>query len=72
KLADSNGLKSIAFPAISTGIFGYPLKEAGEISIRAIIDTVPELKNIKKIRFVLFDEISFSIFSEELKKYKNL
>ncbi|HOM27599.1 MAG TPA: macro domain-containing protein [bacterium] len=72
KLADEKGLKSIAFPAISTGIFGYPLKEAGEISIRAIIDTVPELKNIKKIRFVLFDEISFSIFSEELKKYKNL
>ncbi|HPO51775.1 MAG TPA: macro domain-containing protein, partial [bacterium] len=69
-LADSKGLKSIAFPAISTGIFGYPLEEAAEVSIRAVIKTIKELKSLKKVRFVLFDEKSFSVFEQALKKYE--
>jgi O-acetyl-ADP-ribose deacetylase (regulator of RNase III) len=68
KLADENELKSIAFPAISTGIFGYPLEEAAEISIKAIIETIPSLKSIKKIRLVLFDEKSFSVFSKKMEE----
>jgi O-acetyl-ADP-ribose deacetylase (regulator of RNase III) len=68
KLADSKGLKSIAFPAISTGIFGYPVDEAAEVSIKAVIETVPSLKSIKLIRFVLFDEKIYSIFKEKLEK----
>ncbi|MGC8977035.1 MAG: macro domain-containing protein [Candidatus Ratteibacteria bacterium] len=69
RLADKNGLKSIAFPAISTGIFGYPVEEAAEVSIKAVIETIPELKNIKKIRFVLFDEKTYSIFSKKLTEF---
>jgi O-acetyl-ADP-ribose deacetylase (regulator of RNase III) len=69
KLADSKGLKSIAFPAISTGIFGYPLEEAAEVSIKAVIETIPSLKSIKLIRFVLFDEKTYSIFKEKLASY---
>jgi O-acetyl-ADP-ribose deacetylase (regulator of RNase III) len=68
KLADEKGLKSIAFPAISTGIFGYPIEEAAEVSIKAVIETIPELKSIRKIRFVLFDEKTFSVFSRKLKE----
>lgn len=62
KLADKNGLSSIAFPAISTGIFGYPLEEAAEVSINAVIEEIPNLKSIKRIRFVLFDEKAYLIF----------
>ncbi|HOQ81864.1 MAG TPA: macro domain-containing protein, partial [bacterium] len=68
KLADNKGLCSIAFPAISTGIFGYPIEEAAEVSLKAVIGFVPELKTIKKIRFVLFDEHSFVVFSRKLKE----
>jgi len=68
KLADEKNLKSIAFPAISTGIFGYPLEEAAEVSIKAVIEIIPSLKSIKKIRFVLFDDKSFSVFSKKLEE----
>lgn len=64
-IADKKGLKSIAFPAISTGIFGYPVEKAAEVSLRAVIEKIPHLKSIKKIRFVLFDEKTYKIFKEK-------
>ncbi|MCX7870587.1 MAG: macro domain-containing protein [bacterium] len=65
-LADKNGLKSIAFPSISTGIFGYPVNQASEIAIKAIIKTLPNLKNIVLIRFVLFSDTDFNTYKESL------
>ena len=41
-LAKANGLHSIAFPAISTGVYGYPVKEAAEVSYRAVTDWLAE------------------------------
>lgn len=69
KIADENNVESIAFPAISTGIFGYPIEEAAEVSIKAIVDTTPILKKIKVIRIVLFDFDSFSIHKNVLEKF---
>ena len=68
RLADKNRLTSIAFPAISTGIFGYPVEEAAEVSIKAVLRTVPSLSSIKMIRFVLFDQESFEIFEQKMKE----
>lgn len=65
-LADKNNIKSIAFPAISTGIFGYPIEEAAEVAIKAIIDTTSILNNIKLVRIVLFDNESHSIHKNVL------
>ncbi len=53
KLAEEKGIKSIAFPAISTGIFGYPIEEAAKVAFSTIIEKAPSLKHVKKIRFVL-------------------
>lgn len=69
KIADENNVESIAFPAISTGIFGYPIEDAAEVSIKAIVDTTPILKKIKVIRIVLFDFDSFSIHKNVLEKF---
>ncbi len=55
-LADSNGIKSIAFPAISTGAFGYPMEDAAEIAMEAVISHLDELSAVTLIRFVLFSE----------------
>lgn len=55
-LAEENGVASIAFPAISTGIFGYPIEEAVEVAIRAVQDTAQSLSIVRLIRFVLFSE----------------
>ena len=63
KVADENGIKSIAFPSISTGIYGYPLKEATVIAINTIKEYFKENKsNIEIVEFDLFDDYTFKMF----------
>ncbi len=52
--ADELELTSIAFPAISTGAFGYPLEEAAEVAIGAIAAAAPGLATVRRVRFALF------------------
>lgn len=66
-LADDNGIESVAFPAISTGAFGYPFEEATEIAISTVKETCEELKEVEKIRFVLFDQSQKEFYSNQLK-----
>lgn len=54
--AEENGVTSIAFPAISTGAFGYPLDEAARIAVETILDAAPDLDSVEHVRFVLFDD----------------
>jgi O-acetyl-ADP-ribose deacetylase (regulator of RNase III) len=54
-LADERGLASLAFPAISTGAYGYPVNEAAPIAIAATIEALVSAKHIAKCRFILFD-----------------
>lgn len=65
-LADEHKLASIAFPAISTGAFGFPIKPAAGIALETIKTTAPRLKNIQKIRLVLFDPSDFQVFEKYL------
>jgi O-acetyl-ADP-ribose deacetylase (regulator of RNase III) len=53
-LADERGADSIAFPAVSTGVFGYPMEEAAEVALNAISGSLESLGNVKIIRIVLF------------------
>lgn len=64
KIADENKIESIAFPAISTGAFGYPIKEAAEISLKTVKNKAAELKNLKLIRFVLYSNSDFELYQE--------
>jgi len=59
KLADENGIKSISFPAISTGAFGYPLEEAAGIGLKSIIGYLKGATKIELVRMVLYDNLSF-------------
>jgi O-acetyl-ADP-ribose deacetylase (regulator of RNase III) len=54
RLADDHGIDTIAFPAISTGAFGYPLEPAAEIAVGTIVDALPGLSAVRHIRLVLF------------------
>lgn len=54
--AEEEQMNSIAFPAISTGAFGYPLEEATEVAIRTVLDEARSLEHVRLIRFVLFSE----------------
>lgn len=66
RLADNNNAQSIAFPAISTGAFGYPLEEATRVAFGTIRTVVPELSLLKLIRFVLHDSPSHRIHEQIL------
>ena len=55
-LAEDNGVESIAFPAISTGIFGYPVEKAAEVALGTVRDTAERLDRVRLVRFVLFGE----------------
>ncbi len=71
RLAKENGIRSIAFPAISTGIFGYPLQEAAEISLRAVINFLQQNSSPDLVRFVLFGANDFQVYEETLQKIRD-
>jgi len=68
KLASARKIKSIAFPAISTGVHHYPVHDAANIALKTTIDYLKEHSDIELVRFVLFDHKTYDIFTEELKK----
>jgi len=68
RLADDNGLTSIAFPAISSGAFGYPLQSAAQIALRTTQDTLSELTSVKRVRFVLFSQGDAQVYETLLQE----
>ncbi|WP_129664561.1 macro domain-containing protein [Phytoactinopolyspora endophytica] len=69
RLADEHGLRSVAFPAISTGAFGYPLREATDIAMRTVLGVAPDLASVERIRFVLFDADAFNVHADVLARH---
>ncbi|MGM0414869.1 MAG: macro domain-containing protein [Bacillota bacterium] len=69
RVAEDSRLKSIGFPAISTGAFGYPIEPAAELSMEAIKDYIDKIKYLQKIRFVLFNKTDFEVYKEAAQKY---
>lgn len=66
RLADRHRLASVAFPAISTGVFGYPLDEAARVSIAAVRACADELTSVRRVRFVLFSDADCAVFQRAL------
>lgn len=67
-LAEKNKINSIAFPAISTGIFGYPVEEASKVAFSTIVEKAPELKEVKLIVFVLYSNFDLEIHQKALEQ----
>jgi O-acetyl-ADP-ribose deacetylase (regulator of RNase III) len=65
-LADQQHLTSIAFPAISTGVYGYPMQDAAQVILAAIIEHLNNTTSIKRVIMCLFDQRAYSIFKETL------
>jgi len=62
ELARKKGLRSIAFPSISTGAYGYPVAEAAELAVKLVVKFVVK-KPFEEVRFVLFSESDFETYS---------
>lgn len=65
------GCKTIAFPNISTGVYGYPKEEAAKIAITSVHDFIKDTKAIEKVTFVCFDDENFDLIKEELSKIED-
>lgn len=65
-LADDTGITSIAFPAISTGAFGYPLEEAAEISLSAVKEYLEQGTGLQLVRFVLYSQSTYAAYRDAL------
>ena len=68
EVASDNGLKSVTFPSISTGAYGYPLDEAAPIALKTVADFLKEHPEIELVRFVLFDSKTLAAYEEALNK----
>jgi O-acetyl-ADP-ribose deacetylase (regulator of RNase III) len=65
-LAEQHDVDSIAFPAISTGFFRYPVEKATRVALKTVLEMAPQLKKVKKIRFVLFSDSDLEVYEAEL------
>ncbi len=59
--AEEQELRSIAFPSISTGAFGYPAEEAAMVAMDTVVEEAARLSSVRRIRFVLFDDRSLEL-----------
>lgn len=66
EIAEDRGLESVAFPAISTGAFGYPLEDAAGVALRTVLEEMPGLDSVRRIRFVLYDDGALRVHSRIL------
>lgn len=69
ELCTQHKISSVAFPSISTGIYGYPVEEASRVALKTIIDYLKDHPEIKLVRFVLFDSNTYHTYEEALKKF---
>ncbi|MGQ9859018.1 MAG: macro domain-containing protein [Thermodesulfobacteriota bacterium] len=68
RLADKHGLKSVAFPAISTGIFGFPLDRCARIMLQSVLDYLKGDTALERVVFCLYGEEAFRCFQETLRE----
>jgi O-acetyl-ADP-ribose deacetylase (regulator of RNase III) len=65
-LAIENGIKTISFPNISTGVYGYPKKQAAEVAVHSVTEFLQTNTSITKVYFVCFDEENFELYQSLL------
>lgn len=66
QLATERGIKSVAFPSISTGAYGYPMEEAAKVALSTVTEFLKTHPQLKVIRFVLFDRHAYSVYEKAL------
>jgi O-acetyl-ADP-ribose deacetylase (regulator of RNase III) len=68
RIAVSNGLKSVAFPSISTGAYGYPIGDASRVALKAVKDFLEKEDRLSEVVFVLFSEYDLEVYVNAAKE----
>ena len=66
RLADEREIASVAVPALSTGAFGYPMEEAAQVALDTVREALPELKHVRLVRFVLYNQSALDVHERVL------
>lgn len=66
RLAEEHGLRSLAFPSISTGVYGYPLAQAAPIALRTVADHLKQAGSVEEVAFVLFTADTLAAYEAAL------
>lgn len=69
RLAEEHDIRSIAFPAISTGAFGFPMRPAARTALRTVVEETRSLSSVRRIRFVLYDPHALAVHEEVLRNF---
>ncbi len=64
RIAAEKGLETLAFPAVGTGIAGFPIRECAEIMLREVVEHLKGPTKLKKVYFVLFDQVALGVFEQ--------
>jgi len=67
-LAEQHGIRTIAFPAISTGVYGFPMERAARIAVKEVKDFLKRNAAVEKVMLVCFDKYAHDIFTKALKE----
>lgn len=70
QLAEENDVTGVGFPALSTGAFGYPMREAAEVALDTVFNELPSVDGVELARFVLFDESALDVHEDVLEQYE--
>ena len=68
KLADENGVKTIAFPSISIGAYGFPIERAAPIALQVVHENLQTLKSLDKVTFVCFSQSDYDVYEKSMKQ----
>jgi O-acetyl-ADP-ribose deacetylase len=68
RVAEEHGLRSLAFPSISTGAYGYPVQDAAEVAVTAVVEGLNSASSIRMVRFVLFDDATLKAYTSVAEK----
>ncbi|MFJ9584244.1 O-acetyl-ADP-ribose deacetylase [Streptomyces acidicola] len=68
RVADELGARTVAFPAVSAGIYGWPMEDAARIAVETVRESVRETESaVEEVRFVLFDEQAYEAFARHVR-----
>ncbi len=71
EVAHENNVRTIAFPSISTGAYGYPIEEASKIAIQTVLEQLHRFPTIKKVIFVLFSQKDLDTYRKTLASFRS-
>jgi len=70
KLAEENGIRSISFPSISTGVYSYPVDQAAQVALGALADYLSTPSSLEEVVFVLFDAKTHQAYADASEKIR--